>query len=273
MNSNFGKYAIPPTLNKLIELQHILGDSEQFYSALNFYLTTEFYRYSVTPSDVVVFGNVGVDGIHYGFLTDYGTVTDLETAPIVCVSPMDFDGPIRIVARNLREFLGVNMIDSALLYNEFKDEIDYIEAKERWAKEAADSLIELSETDRLVQERAAKYLLEELRVPIIDNPYRYVQEVTLERQRKITIPTQDGLGVTTPLHQGEDHVPYPIPDTNLDLLDEYLKTAPVASRLALFRDIQNQYIMEDSPHIREAVIKTMIDMDLIDEAKRLSEDL
>lgn len=94
MGNNFGKYYLPPTLRRLIDLQKVLDDPEQFYIGLNFYLSLENFRYFNTPSDVVVFGNIGVDGVHYGFLTDYGTVTDLEAAPIVCVCPMDFERPL-----------------------------------------------------------------------------------------------------------------------------------------------------------------------------------
>lgn len=122
MSVNFGKYDVPPTLQTLISLQNVLGDDEQFYLCLNFYLSLEDFRYYNTPSDVVVFGNLGIDGIHYGFLSDYGSVPNLEEAPIVCVMPMDFERPTRIVAKNLREFLRVNWADSELFYTQFGSE-------------------------------------------------------------------------------------------------------------------------------------------------------
>lgn len=80
MGSNFGKYDRPPTLQRLMDLQDVLEDPEHFYLGLNFYLSLEGFRYFNTPSDVVVFGNIGMNGIHYGFLTDFSSVTDLETA-------------------------------------------------------------------------------------------------------------------------------------------------------------------------------------------------
>lgn len=60
--------------------------------------------YYSSPADSIVFANTGMDGIHYSFLTDFGIHTNLEQAPIICVSPMDFDNCVRIVARNLYEF-------------------------------------------------------------------------------------------------------------------------------------------------------------------------
>jgi hypothetical protein len=58
------------------------------------------FRYFITPPDLITFISTGGDGIHFGFLTDFGQVEDLEEAYIVCVSPTN-DPPLKIVARNL----------------------------------------------------------------------------------------------------------------------------------------------------------------------------
>ncbi len=39
MNSDFGKYDVPRTLQKLIDLESVLGDSESFYHGFSFYLS------------------------------------------------------------------------------------------------------------------------------------------------------------------------------------------------------------------------------------------
>jgi hypothetical protein len=272
VGSNFGKYDVPPTLQRLIDLQNVLGDTEQFYLVLNFYLSLENFRYFNTPSDVVVFGNIGVDGVHYGFLTDYGSVTDLEIAPIVCVCPMDFEHPTRIVAKNLCEFLRVNLTDGELFYNQFNSEENYLVARDQWVAVAANSPYQPFENEKLVRERVTKFLMENLHISIIDNPYLYVQNVELERQRNVSIQTQDGLGVTTPLLQGEKHMPFPIQkdiDPDLEFLQEYLYSTPVASRLALFRDIQLNYVLQDNQELYKIMIDAMNNMELIDEAYRL----
>jgi hypothetical protein len=276
MNINFGKYDVSPTLQRLIDLQNVLGDPNQFYQGLKFYLNLENFRYFNTPSDVVTFGNIGIDGVHYGFLTDYGSVINLEVAPIVCVSPMDFDRPTRVVAKNLCEFLRVNLTDPELFYNQFESEEKYLVARDRWVAEAANSPYQPSEDDKLVRERVIGLLMENIQIPIIDNPYRYVQNVQLERNRNVSVQTQDGLGVITPLFQSEKHIPFLIQkDTNpeLELLLEYLNSAPIASRLALFRDLQLNYVLEDNQELNKIVINSMVNMELIDEANRLSEEI
>ncbi|MBS4218371.1 hypothetical protein KHA96_08610 [Bacillus sp. FJAT-49711] len=275
MNSNFGKYDIPPTLQKLIDLQTILSDREQFYHGFNFYLSLGNFRYFNTPSDVIVFGNIGVDGIHYGILTDYGSVNELEAAPIVCVSPMDFDRPIRLVANNLCEFLRINMKDSELFYNQFESEEKYLKVKEQWREEAENSPYQPTEYEEFVKQRVSNFLIEDLKVPNIDNPYQYVQTVKQERQRNISIQTQDGLGVTTPLLPGEEHIHFPIDkdvDPDLEMLQGYLSSQPKSSRLAVLRDLQLNYVLKDYPELFKIVIHAMINMELIDEAKRIYED-
>jgi hypothetical protein len=276
MDINFGKYDVPPTLQRLIDLQKVLGDPNQFYQGLKFYLILENFRYFNTPSDVVTFGNIGLDGIHYGFLTDYGSVIDLEVAPIVCVSPMDFERPTRVVAKNLCEFLRVNLTDSVLFYNQFDSEEKYLKARERWVAEAASSRYQPSEDEKLIQDKVIKLLKENIQIPTIDNPYCYVQNVQLERNSNVSVQTQDGLGVIAPLLQGEKHIQFLIQkDTNpeLELLQEYLNSAPVASRLAIFRDLQLNYVLADNPELNNIVINSIINMELIDEANRLSEEV
>ncbi|MGD6842452.1 hypothetical protein ACQCVH_07985 [Bacillus infantis] len=274
MNSNFGKYDVPATLEKLIQFESMLDDPEQFYLCFQFYLSMEGDRYFNTPSDVVVFGRIGVDGVHYGFLTDYGSAADLETAPIVCVSPMDFEAPIRIIARNIKEFLGVNLTDSSLFYNQFGSEEKYLAFKARWAEEAESSSYMLSEKDSLVREEAEKFLREKVRVPHIVNPYQYVEKVYIERQKLISIQTQDGLGVTAPLLQSDEHIPFLIHSHQVPdkiKVEEYLSASPAASQLALFRNIQLNLDLAEYPEIYVVVIEAMKKIGLTDEVKRMSE--
>lgn len=147
-------------------------------------------------------------------------------------------------------------------------------AKDQWMAEAANSPYQPSENDKSVRERVIKLLVEDFQIPNIDNPYRYVQNVELERKRNVSIQTQDGLGVTTPLPQSEKHIPFPISkdtDPDLESLREYLSCKPVASRLALFRDIQLNYVLQDNQELHKVVFDAMISMELFDEANRLSE--
>lgn len=189
---------------------------------------------------------------------------------------MDFDRPTRIVAKNLREFLRINLTDGELFYNIFESEESYIAAKQQWIQEAAHSPYPLSETNKAVRETVRRLLMENVRMPRIDRSYLYVKNVELERQKYITIHTQDGLGVITPLQEGEKHIPFPIQkytDPDLKRLKEYLNSAPVASRLALFRDIQLYYVLEEQQELRGIILESMNNMGLTDEARRLCEDV
>lgn len=104
---NYGKYSIPKTLLQLIDLQADLAKKGllPYGDLIGYYFSLDDIRYLDTPLDLLSFARPGADGIHYGFLTDFGLVEDLEEAYIVRVSPMDFDDPVKIVSRNLRDFL------------------------------------------------------------------------------------------------------------------------------------------------------------------------
>lgn len=271
MKRNFGKYDVPPTLQILIDLEKELRESELFYEGLHFYLSLTDFRYFNTPSDVIVFGHIGADGIHYGFLTDYGSVSELEEAPIVCVCPMDFDQPTRLIAKNLREFLRINCTDDALFYNDFTNEDSYLSFK---AEQEVDNVLHpLSEIQSSNKVRIKSFLEENIQMPIIDNPYRYIQMIRLQRQKMVSIKTQDGLGVIAPSLAHETHIPFEInQDIDLDLaaLKAYFSTASIRSHYAIFRDIQLHYVLSDEPLLRKIVLESMINIGLTDEANRLS---
>ncbi|MCZ8520357.1 MULTISPECIES: hypothetical protein [Paenibacillus] len=272
---NFGHYAVPQTLQSLLDLQEELGDSERFYDALYFNVNTGNFRYASTPSDVIVFGNVGVDGIHFGFLTDYGTVTDLEEAPIVTVSPMDFDRPTRIVARNLREFLRVNLTDENLFINSFRSEAEYLEAKRRWAEEEKNSPYRRTEEEIQARQKVVEELGKRIPMPEIGtSAFAYVQNANEERSKRITVPTMDGLGVTVPLEHGRTHEAFPVnKDDGIDLekLRAYLAGASRADKLALFRDIQMNFILPQEKELRTLILAELRSLGLNEEAARIDE--
>lgn len=109
-------------------------------------------------------------------------------------------------------------------------------------------------------------------MPEIDNPYRYVQEIGLQRQNRITVQTRDGLGIIARLEEGEKHEPFPVDkDTDPDLarLRDFLEIAPKVSKLALFRDVQQNYILRDYEQLCSMVTEEMNRMGLADEAARI----
>jgi hypothetical protein len=114
---NFGKYEVPSSLKTLIEVERELKqEGYRMKSVIGFYLSLEHSGYFNTPFDVIAFGWTGVDGEHFGFLTDFGSADDLENAPIVMVSPMNFDQPTVLIANNIQTLLRIAIIDPILLY-------------------------------------------------------------------------------------------------------------------------------------------------------------
>ncbi|RJE85174.1 hypothetical protein D3P07_21640 [Paenibacillus sp. 1011MAR3C5] len=273
-NSNFGSYAVPPTLQKLIRLKEEWGGHDPFYTGLNFYLELSSFRYFNTPCDVVVFGNNGGDGIHYGFLTDFGTVDHLEHAPVVCVSPMDFDRPTKIIANDIKEFLSLLLTDEELFYNVFATEEDYRAAKQRWKEEAAVSPYGPTEEEQQQREDIRRTLRERVSLPHVENPYRHLELLARQRQERIAAGTQDLLGVVSSLAEDEVHVPYYVhKDERLDIeeLKVYMVSAPAISKKALIRDIQMNFILRDEDELCKIVIQALTSLDLIDEVKRIAE--
>jgi len=291
ISAQYGKYALPPTLQQLLQISNELEDSQVFYSGLGFYVTVEPFRYFNTPCDVIVFGNTGMDGIHYGFLTDYGQVESLEEATIVCVSPMDFDSPVRIAAANIRDFLSIDPADSALFFNNFRSESHYVDTKRGWEEEAANSPYQQSAEKLQEQAKVRSLVRERLSLTTISQPYAYIQDVIQQRKERITIPTQDGLGVIESLgHQGNSATKNQLPvdsgisfvrsdatimyvhkDEALDLevLAHYLQASPRPVQLALIRDIQMNFVLEEWADLQKLVTSRLQALGQSDEVRRI----
>ena len=108
---NYGRYDVPENLRRLVELNEWLYKEQLLpygdLLGLYFSLDAKSMRYHNTPLDVIPFARTGADGVHFGFLTDFGQVTTLEEAYIVRVAPMDFDAPVKMVARNFEQFVAL----------------------------------------------------------------------------------------------------------------------------------------------------------------------
>ncbi|MBD3918434.1 hypothetical protein H8B09_06675 [Paenibacillus sp. PR3] len=165
----------------------------------------------------------------------------------------------------------MNMTDAELFYNSFNSEQVYAAKRQRWSIEASQSPYQPAEAEKHARERLHSWLLDHIPMPTITNPYQYVQNVRLERERKVTVQTQDGLGVTTPLLNGEEHISFPISKSaapDLNIFQIYMSDAPMSSRLAIIRDIQLNYVLQDKPKLHDIVVKTLNKLNFTDEAWR-----
>lgn len=265
----FGKYKMPASLRKLHDLfEQCKAEGMDEYDVARFYPITDNFRYFNTPLDVIPFGSTGMDGIHYGFLTDFGTVPDLEQAIIVCVSPMDFDQPVHIIARNFLDFLRLNMTHSELFYNVWENEEAYRVQKLQWENELS------CDRELLAAEEKRRYLLTSaFELPNIVNPYQYVQSIKEERRQHVAFVTRDGLGIARSTELSKSiRTGFAVPQVDemeMEELESFWQSASRSEQLALIRDLQFTYILRDEPELFAFVVGRLEEIGLSDEAKRL----
>lgn len=269
--SNFGKYAVPDALQALAEIDRSLkAEGGNLDDGLFFYLVhEEEFRYFNTPCDVVVFGNIGADGIHYGLLTDFGTVATLDEAPVVCVSPMSFDKPVKIIAENLEHFLSLNMNDSGLFYNHFRSEEDYA----RFLGEQDESPYRQNEEEEKRVLQIRQQVRQRLHLPRIDHPYRYIQEQQAKRDRDAWIRVQGGLHVLRPTGQdspfkGERFRVDPEGRFETEEIFRFLDDAEPPAVMALVRELQ-LHALNGMADLQNRLWHALADIGLHDEAERL----
>ncbi|GAK42938.1 hypothetical protein PUW24_08715 [Paenibacillus urinalis] len=203
---NFGKYEIPADLQLLLSIEEEFRAVHPQGLDFGMGLIPELgsFRYLCTPSDVIVFGSNGCDGIHYGYLTDFGEVESLDQAPIVCISPMDFGETNKLIAGSFRDFLSIALTDSALFYNRFESEDAYRTQVKIWEEEALASPYGCTPEEEKLRKELHERLRKDFDLPVIENPYAYIKEIQAERAASAVVLTQDTLHiVTNPLEKAE----------------------------------------------------------------------
>ncbi|PJK16957.1 hypothetical protein CQS04_07325 [Chryseomicrobium excrementi] len=233
-------YKMPKLYNQLKTLDKKLQkEGYSLFDQFGLLLSEDVTHYQVTPLDVIPFGSIGVDGIHYGLLTDFGKIQDIEEAFIVLIAPMDFGDQHKIVARNFREFLNLawttgNAIDVAN-FKLVKTEEDYA----RMLSDFKKSHKEMDDDYKRETSHVLKRIREEFDVKPIESIYEYIEiEVKAAREKQIVMSTLDGLGVV-----GEEgvHTKFEVKedeDVDVELLKAFLATSSKESKLAFIRDVQ-----------------------------------
>ncbi|WP_187393459.1 hypothetical protein [Bacillus sp. E214] len=210
------------------------------------------------------------DGIHFGLLTDFGAVTDLEEAYVVYVSPMDFGSAVFLAARNLKEFTNLlfTMKDAIEIGNFLS--IDMADEGEEREDEAE---FEYDE-EEFLQER--EYVLgklkESLNCTVIQDVKSYYKNLFKERKQQIAIHTQDGIGVIPISNQPITRDKYELEeDVEIDVQDlqAYFQKASVENKLAYVRDAQTLGIIMDDEEVREFVLSELRELGYKIEADRL----
>lgn len=102
-------------LNNTPSTEGILGDECLEYPP------NEQVDYWATPQNAVVFGWMGVDGVHYAILKIDGQI--LDESPVIQIGPMDFDEPYSLLAPTFMDYLAIGCgVDRDSIQQLFADE-------------------------------------------------------------------------------------------------------------------------------------------------------
>lgn len=245
--TKMGKYDLPEELKLIMELnkEYAEKNPEDYrtdFGILGMGVGPSRDRYDITPLDVIPFGWTGCDGIHFGFLTDFGTCKSLSEAYIVCISPMDFDSPVHIVARNISDLLCMYHTTYDLILLNYTR---CYSSKEAWlARSDQEGVDPYYERFAPYIERIMKYLNKK---PIVD-VYDYQQQLYEQRRKEVIVPTLDSLGVVKYFGQGTISPLPHIEKYKYDIheIRQFFLEASVESKLALIRDLQYYYLLSNN---------------------------
>jgi hypothetical protein len=265
----------PPEL--LLRIEEVGSRHPELYckQPLGFAIDTtfEWRPYAATPPDLIQFAWTGGDGVHLGFLTDFGAVTDLARAPIVCVTPQA-DPQMRIVARNVQElFELLCKVKHARFLEDFGV---FHEPEDEWLEAIAAELAE--DDDAYGYSRDANAMVEllqkELGLHALAHPHAYADLLAEERQRAISLPTKNGLGVLRTARWDGRSETFAFPEdftTDFPGMLAFLKTAGHDQKLAFCRDAQSTYsfLPGDSQDVQKLVHETLLELGLPFEADRI----
>ena len=264
------RFDVPELLFRFAALESTPNFTISYLGIDRVHTEYHWFPYAMTPPDVLQFAWTGGDGIHFGFLTDFGKVTDLGKAPIVCVSPAS-DAAITLVARDLSDFLrALCLLKSG---NSFSD-------LQRYARKKGDpwwTTFQLAPIDDRYEEtlRTAEIVAQRLNLTPLPDYQTYLRDLWAERQRSISVETKDGLGILrTPRSS-----PAPEPtfdfeaegNQDLDKMRAFIKQAGRDATLAFCKDAQyfHSFIPGRADAVRHLVADTLAGLGLDFESERI----
>lgn len=253
ITSNYGKYTVPTLLQQVISFQHQLSEQGllPYGDLFGYYFAVESVesRYLNTPLDVIPFARPGVDGIHIGFLTDFGQVPDLLDAYIVRVMPMNFDQPVEIIARNFQDFLRLLCFHPRML-------------------DTGDSSF-----DDTVQSSVHQLFSERFHLKAFNHVSDYFKQLHRKRAQTVSFPTFDGIGVISEFVEPHENLSFfHFDQKDLLLLEEvqaFFEESSYVAKCAFLRDAQSKGLVWDNLAVKEFLKQQLIQIGLPDEAERI----
>ncbi len=226
-------YKKPEILEKLELYQN---RKKANWEKLEFYIKYD-NLYGVTPIDVIPFAYTGNNGIHFGFLTDFNTVENLDEAAIVCVAP-SYDPPINIVAKNLKSFLSFICYAeyASLLADIYESQIDFESRKEEFLK--------IFTGEKVIAERkkTIDILQKDFLIETEENIIQKINSLKKERKERINTETVDGIGIVFEKTSEILEFDY---SKNLVAIKNFFYESNFNSRLKFYRQSTFIYIIGD----------------------------
>jgi hypothetical protein len=123
------------------------------------------------------------------------------------VFPMDSDR-VRLIARNLHDFLSLHLFDELAVLNEYSSEEAYRESVRN--NDAQDLNSEWFDHDRWKREKqkVLNEVKDRFNLTPIPNPVQYMHEIRLERNLHIATVTEDSLGIIAPSSEALERVAF-----------------------------------------------------------------
>ncbi|WP_391201487.1 hypothetical protein [Psychrobacillus sp. L4] len=270
----YGQYEIPNEIHLLYQLENDLSNEGLSLSQIGFQPIYQFVPYWITPPDLIAFASTGGGGIHFGFLTDFHSVSNLSEAPIVCVTPTN-DPPLRYMARNIREFLNLaysvpyaEMLET--MWN-YEDEKQIIELIKEFEKDTSENW----KRDREYIQTRYQQVFGTKKLDVVN----YFIQVKKERAETIYMTTLDGLGVvrTKPSIKSKQHFNFPsnrnIDEVEIEKMRTFLEHSNETEKLVFVRDAHYRYVVSSGydEAIWELLLELLISLKLEDEAESVSE--
>lgn len=244
----YGQYQKP---QPLVKLEQLVVEEKIDLETIGFFLS-ESLPYSSSPIDIIPFASTGGDGCYFAFLTDFGYYQDLENAPIVFISPADYDERFphfgnKIFAGNIVHFIKLMTIMRSAEFIRFKNlfEVDF---DKEIAKAKAD-IEEASSDDRNAKRRNLIDLLSTSFDGSIDMKLEdYYKLLDKKRKEHDYIHLRDGIGLKTHLRLEKPARDF----SDADKLNENLCDADKLSKLIFYREAP--YIFK---HFKDEYIEVM----------------
>ena len=252
-----GKYKKPEILSKLEFYQE---NGKANWENLEFYIKYD-YLYGITPIDIIPFAYTGNNGIHFGFLTDFGLITDLNDVPIVCLAT-SYDPPINIVAKNLKQFLSFLSYaeQSSLLADIYDNQIDFDNRKKEFLecqmeKEYVSKRMETIET-----------LKHDFEIELESDIISKIKKYRTKRDSLINTKTVDGIGLIFKNNSEIIEFDY---NKSIIKIRTFLENSNINSRFKFYRQSTFMYFINDLDdwEIKRLMIEHMRKDGLISESK------